>query len=80
IVALAVFIPIVMIGGMPFTALMYLLATIGVVELLNMKKIKPLSFPSIISFLLTWVFLLPNSSDVAFQMVSEHKVEVALFA
>lgn len=80
IVALAVFVPIVMIGGLPFTALMYLLATIGVVELLNMKKIKPLSFPSIVSLLLTWVFLLPTSSDAAFQMVSEHKVEVALFA
>lgn len=47
IVALAVFVPIVMIGGMPFTALMYLLATIGVVELLNMKKSNHCLFPAL---------------------------------
>ncbi|TYR82750.1 phosphatidate cytidylyltransferase [Priestia megaterium] len=80
IIALAVFVPIVIIGGLPFTIIMYALATIGVIELLKMKHMKAISFPSIISLLLTWVFLLPNNKDIAFQLLSEHKIEVALMA
>ncbi|MED3850417.1 phosphatidate cytidylyltransferase [Priestia megaterium] len=80
IVALAVFVPIVLIGGLPFTLIMYVIGTVGVIELLKMKHLKAMSFPSIISLLLTWVFLLPNGRDVAFQFLSEHKIEVALAA
>ncbi|MBM7701897.1 phosphatidate cytidylyltransferase [Metabacillus iocasae] len=80
VIAIAVFAPIVFAGGLPFTLMIYLLATIGVLELLRMKKISAISFPSIISILLLWVFLLPRSADTTFQLLSEHKVEVALLA
>ncbi len=53
IVALAVFVPIVLIGGLPFTLIMYVIGTVGVIELLKMKHLKAMSFPSIISLLLT---------------------------
>ncbi|WP_110112802.1 phosphatidate cytidylyltransferase [Bacillus sp. CGMCC 1.16541] len=80
IIAIAVFAPIVFAGGLPFTLMVYLLATIGVLELLRMKKINMMSFPSVISILLLWVFLLPRSMDSTFHVFSEHKVEVALVA
>ena len=39
VIAAALFIPIVIYGGLPFVLLTYLLATVGLYELLKMKKI-----------------------------------------
>jgi phosphatidate cytidylyltransferase len=60
IVAAALFLPIVIFGGLPFILLTYALATIGLSELFRMKNINLLSFQALISFLLLWAFLLPT--------------------
>lgn len=62
IIAAAVFLPIVMYGGLPFILLTYLLATVGLYELLKMKKIKFLSLPGLISLALLWILLLPDQT------------------
>ncbi|MFC3882541.1 phosphatidate cytidylyltransferase [Bacillus songklensis] len=80
VVAAAVFLPIVFYGRLPFTLLVYLLGTIGVLELLRMKKIDLFSFPGFLSLVLLWVFLIPRRSDSVLIMFSDYKVEIALFA
>jgi phosphatidate cytidylyltransferase len=80
VVAAAVFLPIVFYGGLPFTLLVYLLGTIGVLELLRMKKIDLLSFPGFLSLILLWVFLIPRRTDSLLTSFSDYKVEIALFA
>jgi phosphatidate cytidylyltransferase len=60
VLAAAFFLPIVILGGLPFVLLTYVLATIGLFELFRMKKIHVLSFQGVVSFLLLWVFLLPK--------------------
>ncbi|HZG61059.1 MAG TPA: phosphatidate cytidylyltransferase [Anoxybacillus sp.] len=59
VIAAAFFLPIVIFGGLPFILLTYVLATIGLFELLRMKNINILSFQALTSFLLLWAFLLP---------------------
>lgn len=60
VVAAALFIPIVFIGGIPFTILIYMMASVGLFELLRMKKIPILSIPGIVSLLILWVLLFPS--------------------
>lgn len=60
IVAAAIFIPIVMYGGIPFIILTYLIASIGLFEILKMKRINLFSLPGYISLLLLWILLLPQ--------------------
>ncbi len=43
VVAAALFIPIVIYGGVPFTVLVYALASIGLYELIRMNKLTPIS-------------------------------------
>ncbi|WP_369404721.1 phosphatidate cytidylyltransferase [Piscibacillus salipiscarius] len=57
-VGLAVFLPFVIYGDWPFVIFIYLIGTIGLFELLNMKRIPVLSFPTVVGTLLLWVFLL----------------------
>ncbi|WP_246939847.1 phosphatidate cytidylyltransferase [Bacillus pinisoli] len=80
VLAAAVFLPIVIIGGLPFTLLIYLLATISIYELLKMKKISLLTFPGILSVLLIWVLLYPTTSINFFSELNVTKVEIALLA
>jgi phosphatidate cytidylyltransferase len=60
IVAAAIFIPIVIYGHLPFNVLVYLMAFIGLGEVLRMSKQKMISFPGIISFIMLGIFLLPK--------------------
>jgi len=60
IAAAALFIPVVVIGGIPFSILVYMMASIGLFELLRMKKIKITSVPGIASLLFLWVLLFPE--------------------
>ncbi|WP_456275466.1 phosphatidate cytidylyltransferase [Bacillus sp. AK128] len=76
----AVFLPIVIIGGLPFTIFIYLLASIAIYELLKMKKISLLSFPGILSLLLIWVLLYPKTTIDFLTEVNVSKVEIALLA
>lgn len=79
-IGMAVFLPIVIIGGIPLILLAYILASIGLYELLRMKKLKPFSVPGFISFIVLWVFLLPEE---AFNYIVEtdfSKVQFSLMA
>jgi phosphatidate cytidylyltransferase len=59
IIAMALFIPFVMYGGLPFYILLYVAGTIGLYELLRMKNIHMYFIPSILSILLLWITLIP---------------------
>ncbi|MGJ7910686.1 phosphatidate cytidylyltransferase [Neobacillus sp. LXY-1] len=60
VVAAALFLPIVFYGKFPFVLLTYLLATVGLYELLRMKKINVFSVNGLLSFLFLWVILFPG--------------------
>lgn len=53
------FIAFVVLGGLPFTLFILLIATIAMSELLKMRKIPPLSFAGLVSFLFMWLLLIP---------------------
>lgn len=60
IVAAALFIPIVLIGKLPFFLMTIALASIGLYELLRMKGIKLFSSPSILIYCALWILLVPQ--------------------
>ena len=51
IAALAIFFPLVIIGGLPFTIAIYIIASVGLFELLRMKDIRIFSFEGILVWL-----------------------------
>ena len=59
VVAAALFIPFVIYGKLPFTLLVYVIASVGVYEILRMKKIVIYSVPGILSLFATFVMLMP---------------------
>ncbi|MEI4768543.1 phosphatidate cytidylyltransferase [Psychrobacillus sp. FJAT-51614] len=82
-IAAALFIPIVLLGGPIFNILIYLMAVVGLFELLRMKGIKLLSLAGLISILLLFILLIPSSLEtVVFQVTGHTKIEwlfVAVF-
>lgn len=60
VIAGIVFILLIVIGRMPFTLAVIILATIALFELLKMKKIAPLSIIGLLSLLFMWIILIPN--------------------
>ncbi|HLR14565.1 MAG TPA: phosphatidate cytidylyltransferase [Bacillota bacterium] len=60
VVALLLFVPIVLYGNWPFTLLVFAMATVGLHELLNIKKDVKSLLPTCISFLALWAFLCKN--------------------
>lgn len=61
VIAAALFIPIVYIGGNLFLAVIYTMATIGVSELFKMRKLSLFSFSGVITLIGLWTILLPES-------------------
>ncbi|MBD7983562.1 phosphatidate cytidylyltransferase [Sporosarcina sp. Sa2YVA2] len=61
LVALAVFFPLVIVGGIPFTAIIYIIASIGLYELLRMKNLSIFSVGGFLSWLLLTVLLIPSN-------------------
>ncbi|MET3697951.1 phosphatidate cytidylyltransferase [Bacillus oleivorans] len=59
IIAGAIFLPIVFYGNELLTIATYILATIGLHELLRMRKQSLRSVPGLLSVFMLWVFLLP---------------------
>ncbi|WP_017753790.1 phosphatidate cytidylyltransferase [Calidifontibacillus oryziterrae] len=76
--AIAIFLPLVIIGNTPFIILVYLLGTIAFRELLRMKRIKSLSIPGIIGFVFLWVLLIPQSLVIENIGTNFSKIEAAL--
>jgi len=60
LIALALFVPIVWVGGIPFTLAIYLLATIALYEILRMKQIRLKSIPGFLALVNLYVLLLPT--------------------
>ncbi|MFT9597122.1 phosphatidate cytidylyltransferase [Mesobacillus sp.] len=60
VIAAAIFLPIVIFGGWPFIAMVYLIASVALYEALKMKQLKLFSVPGILSLLLLWIFLIPE--------------------
>lgn len=80
VVAAAIFLPIVFLGKLPFLILVYLMATIGLFELIRMKKIRLISFPSIVSFFLLWLVLLPGRYTGFLDRIEYDKLQLILWA
>jgi phosphatidate cytidylyltransferase len=80
VLAAAIFLPFVIYGELPFTIFVYLLASIALYELLKMKNISLASIPGLVSLLILWVLLIPNSYIKILDGVSFSKSEFALLA
>lgn len=78
IIGAAVFVPLVIIGKIPFLLLVYAMATIGLYELLRMKNLHKLSFVSILSYVLLWVILLPNEYTAFLTTNGYDKLQIVL--
>jgi phosphatidate cytidylyltransferase len=78
IIAAAVFLPIVIFGGVPFTILVYLMGAIAIFELLRMKQINIASIPGVISIILLWVILVPSQYNNLFETLQITKIEIVL--
>ncbi|UJL47962.1 phosphatidate cytidylyltransferase [Virgibacillus sp. NKC19-16] len=59
ILSMIVFLPFVIYGDWPFTLFVYVIATIGLIELMKMHKIVIYSVPSILAIGFLWVILFP---------------------
>ncbi|MBY7143636.1 phosphatidate cytidylyltransferase [Virgibacillus sp. NKC19-3] len=62
ILAIIVLLPFVIYGGLPFTLFVYVIATIGLMELMRMHKIDMYSLPSILAIVFLWITLFPIHS------------------
>jgi phosphatidate cytidylyltransferase len=60
VIAIGIFLPLAIIGGLPFTFLTYIMATIGLFELLRMKQQPLFSGQSAMAFIMLWIVLLPG--------------------
>ncbi|MGD7043714.1 phosphatidate cytidylyltransferase [Jeotgalibacillus proteolyticus] len=80
IIAAALFIPIVWVGGLIFTLGTYVIASIALYEILKMRSIDVLSIPGVISTATLWIFLLPNDYYDILNQLDYSKIESALLS
>ena len=80
VIAMAVFIPFVYIGGWPLVLFTFLLSAIGLFELLRMRQIRLFSLPGIVSLFVIWLWILPQKYAGFFDAVLLSKIEIGLFA
>lgn len=71
IIAILFFFPFVFIGGLPFQIIMYIIGTIGLIELLRMRKVINYWVPTGLSILLLWTLLMQDQ-----RVVFEHRLEL----
>ncbi|MEC1394996.1 phosphatidate cytidylyltransferase [Bacillus velezensis] len=75
VLAAALFLFLVIFGGLPFTVFVYVMGSIALFELLRMKKLRFFSFPGLISLLLLWLYMMPDKYHFF-----DAKMEVTIFA
>lgn len=80
VIALLLFLPIVIYGNWPFYILMYIIATIGLIELIKMRMSDNYIIPITIVILLIWVYLYPAQEEDFSQIFHVTKTEMTLFA
>jgi len=76
ILALVLFIPLTLYGSWPFTIFVYLIASIGLWELLRMKETHKYFFPSLLAIFTLWIMLAPLSVSQSF--LWHHKSEIIM--
>lgn len=69
VIALAFFVPFVVIGGAPFTIVMFLIATVGLFELLRMRGLSLFSIEGVFTWLALLVLLIPSTWSDAWQQI-----------
>src|SRR5699024_12639528 len=69
IIALIIFIPTIIYGQIPFVALTFLIASIGLYEFIRTSKLSSFLLPSIVSVLFLWIILL-YSQDLSFSFLT----------
>lgn len=81
LIAAAFFIPIVVIGGLPFTLLVYALAAIGLFEILRLKGLTLFSVPGLISLFSLFIFLMPNDwTEFVYEVTEYSKIDLVLLS
>ncbi|HLO12356.1 MAG TPA: phosphatidate cytidylyltransferase [Pseudoneobacillus sp.] len=80
VIAAAIFLPIVIHDGIPFIILTYLIASVGLYELLKMKNINLFTLPGMISLILLWILLLPEQYQNYLLDLNYTKVELSFLA
>ncbi|WP_078554627.1 phosphatidate cytidylyltransferase [Bacillus alkalicellulosilyticus] len=79
IIGATVFISMVVLGGLPFTLFIAVVASVAMIELLKMKKIPTLSPIGFLSLFLMWLLLVPTTwVDLTF-LSHVSKVEIFIF-
>ncbi|CQR47664.1 Phosphatidate cytidylyltransferase [Paraliobacillus sp. PM-2] len=78
IIAILLFFPFVFIGGIPFYFIMYLIGSIGLIELLHMRKMTSYPIPMLFTLVLLWILILPTG-DQLFNQIGTNKSELTLF-
>ncbi|MBU5594992.1 phosphatidate cytidylyltransferase [Amphibacillus sp. MSJ-3] len=78
IVAILLFFPFVIIGGWPFYLVMLLISSIGLFELLRMRKMTTYKFPMMITMLLLWALLLQNLKIDGFTLPMIDRMDLLL--
>ncbi len=76
IIGLILFIPIVIYGDWPFVVLVYLLASLALIELLMMKKIAIASFPTIIGLGVLWLILMTENVYSLAETIPMNRMEI----
>lgn len=81
VIALALFVPVVILGGLPFTLAIYLIATVGLYELLRMKDLHLFSIPGLLTWIVLAVMLMPAGwNDWVHETLHYTKIELAFVA
>lgn len=75
IIAILLFFPFVIVGGWPFHIVMFLIGSIGLLELVRMKKITHYPVPIFFTLLLLWVLLLPTVNQPLLNYIAMNKSE-----
>ncbi len=78
VIAAVLFVPIVFFGGLPFVLLTYLLAAIGLYELLKMKNLTIFSINGLLSLLFLWVLMIPEQYNDVFSTFFYSKTEISI--
>ncbi|MDR7236283.1 phosphatidate cytidylyltransferase [Neobacillus drentensis] len=78
VIAAALFLPIVYFGGLPLVILTYFLATIGLYELLKMKKLTIFSVHGVLALLFLWVLLFPAEYNHILASFYYSKIEICI--
>lgn len=76
VLAAAIFLPIVILGGWPFVSMVYVIAAVALYEALKMNKLKLFSVPGILALLLLWTLMIPDQYIYIIEELNYTKIEL----